>query len=248
MRALILAAGRGSRMRHLTDDRPKGLTPLRGVPLVARQRAALAAAGVREIGIVTGYRAEAFAPYADAAFHNPRWAETQMVASLARAAEWLRAGPVIVSYSDIFYGAEAVRALAGAVGGVAITYDPDWEAQWRGRFDDPLDDAETFRLKPPSGDGRRWLAGIGRRPRSIDEIEGQYMGLVRITPEGWAAIEALRAGMPPEARDAQSMTELLDALIARGTGIEAIATQGPWGEIDSVEDLAFFEGSAPQGI
>ena len=58
MRALILAAGRGSRMGHLGDDRPKCLVELEGKPLIERQIAALRRGGVDEIGVVRGYRAE----------------------------------------------------------------------------------------------------------------------------------------------------------------------------------------------
>ncbi|MFZ9450262.1 MAG: NTP transferase domain-containing protein, partial [Alphaproteobacteria bacterium] len=61
MRAIILAAGRGSRMRQLTDERPKCLVPLRGRPLLEWQLEALRGAGIREIGIVTGYRREMLA-------------------------------------------------------------------------------------------------------------------------------------------------------------------------------------------
>lgn len=242
MKALILAAGRGSRMRHLTEDRPKALTPLRGTPLIVRQCAALRAAGAAEIGIVTGYLADSFAPHADRMFHNPAWAGTQMVTSLAMAAEWLAAEPLIVSYSDIFYHPDTVVALCGAAAPVAISFDPDWEAQWSGRFDDPLDDAETFRLRD-GADGRRYLREIGRRPQQISQIEGQYMGLLRITPDGWNAVAEVRQALPDRDRDALSMTELLDLLIATGRDVEAIASIGPWGEIDSVEDLAFFERS-----
>ena len=247
MKALILAAGRGSRMRHLTEDRPKGLTPLRGTPLVERQCAALHGAGATEIGIVTGYMAESFDAHADRTFHNPRWAETQMVTSMAAAADWLTAGPVLVSYSDIFYQAETLRALAGATAALAISYDPDWQAQWAGRFEDPLDDAETFRLRT-GGDGLSYLTAISAKPDTLAEVEGQYMGLLRFTPASWDAVQKVRADLAADRRDALSMTALLDLLIARGIDIQAVPSIGPWGEIDSVEDLAFFEEHAPKAI
>lgn len=241
MKALILAAGRGSRMRHLTDDRPKGLVPLDGEALIARQRAALTAAGATEIGIVTGYRADLLAPFADTTFHNPDWEVTQMVTSLACAADWLITAPVIVSYSDIFYTPQTVTALMAATAPLAISYDPDWEALWAGRFDDPLDDAETFRLAP---DGVH-LAEIGNTPETVAEVEGQYMGLLRFTPAGWAAAQGVRAGLPDADRDCLHMTGLLQHLIAAGERIAAVACQGPWGEIDSVDDLALYERPAP---
>jgi NDP-sugar pyrophosphorylase family protein len=114
MRAVILAAGRGSRMGHLGDDRPKCLVELEGKPLIERQIAALRRGGVDEIGVVRGYRAEMI-DFPASPISQPRWAETNMVMSLAAAAPWLRSGPVIVSYADIFYRSELVRGLAAAL-------------------------------------------------------------------------------------------------------------------------------------
>src|ERR1700722_15540675 len=93
MRALILAAGRGSRMGPLGDVRPKCLVELDGRPLLDRQLAALRAGGARDIGIVRGYRKEMLADPALSYFDNDRWSETNMVMSLACAAKWLRSGP-----------------------------------------------------------------------------------------------------------------------------------------------------------
>ncbi|MCH7851617.1 MAG: hypothetical protein IIC41_02405, partial [Candidatus Marinimicrobia bacterium] len=52
---------------------------------------------------------------------------------------------------------------------IAVTYDPDWEAKWAKRFQDPLEDAETFRL---NADG--FVSDIGGHPATLSEIEGQY--------------------------------------------------------------------------
>ena len=58
--ALILAAGRGERMRPLTDRIPKPLLPLRGKPLIAWHLEALARDGVREVVINTAWLEEQF--------------------------------------------------------------------------------------------------------------------------------------------------------------------------------------------
>jgi MurNAc alpha-1-phosphate uridylyltransferase len=59
-KALILAAGRGERMRPLTDRTPKPLLPVRGRPLVAWHLEALARAGVRDVVINTAWLEEQF--------------------------------------------------------------------------------------------------------------------------------------------------------------------------------------------
>ena len=155
----------------------------KGRTLIDWQRAALQEAGVTDIAIVTGYRADMLSDQGLKTFHNANWAATNMVASLATASDWLEAEPCIVSYSDIFYDAEAVCALKTVTDALAITYDANWRELWTRRFDDPLLDAETFRITNAGV-----ILEIGQKPQSIDEVQGQFMGLLRFMPEGWAEL------------------------------------------------------------
>ena len=243
MRAVILAAGRGSRMGHLGDDRPKCLVALEGKPLIKRQIAALRRGGVDEIGVVRGYRAEMIDFPGLSYFANERWAETNMVMSLAAAAPWLRSGPVIVSYADIFYRSELVRDLAGAPGELVISYDRAWRRLWTRRFADPLSDAETFRI-----DAEGQLLEIGGKTTRIEDIEGQYMGLLKLTPTAWRAVEALLGNLDAPTRDRLDMTGLLRGLLARKMlPIGTFGTYGQWGEIDSSADLALYKNMVREG-
>ncbi|HUZ72452.1 MAG TPA: phosphocholine cytidylyltransferase family protein [Stellaceae bacterium] len=242
MRAIILAAGRGSRLGEIGNQRPKCLVELVGKPLIERQIAALRGGGVEAVGVVRGYRADMI-DFPDLTyFHNSRWSETNMVVSLTAAAEWLAASPVIVSYADIFYRRELVRGLAGAPGDLVIAYDRAWRALWSRRFADPLADAETFRADES---GR--LMEIGNKTSNIEEIEGQYMGLLKFTPRAWEEIEALLTGLDPQLRDRLDMTGLLRRLLSRGFSITTYATDGQWGEIDNSRDLALYERMVDAG-
>lgn len=237
MKAIILAAGRGSRMKSLTDERPKCLVELRGKPLLEWQLESLRAAGISDIAVVTGYKRELLAERGLSEFHNPRWAETNMVSSLACAESWLQGQPCIVSYSDIFYSPVAVRSLINNDAALAVTYDPNWLQLWTERFGDPLLDAETFRLT-----ASHTLAEIGNKPQSVDDVQGQYMGLLRFTPEGWAEVVRLRAELSPQQRDSMHMTNTLQRVIDAGrVPIEAVAYTGEWGEVDSSEDLSVYQ-------
>jgi L-glutamine-phosphate cytidylyltransferase len=236
MKALILAAGRGSRLGSLTSEKPKGMVALGGRSLIARAMDSLRQGGCTEIGLATGYRAEVLDGLVARTFHNPRWAETNMVMSLAAAADWLRAEPVIVSYSDIFYTPETVKDLCAATAEIAISYDKDWRALWEARSGDPLADAETFQL-----DSQGRLIEIGRRAKSLAEIQGQYMGLLKFTPAGWAKVEALLASLEPPLRDKLDMTGLLSRLLSQGMPIATVAQTGVWGECDTPGDLQLYE-------
>ena len=243
MRAIILAAGRGSRMGQLGDDRPKCLVELEGKPLIERQIAALRRGGVEEIGVVRGYRAEMIDFPGLSYFANERWAETNMVMSLAAASSWLRSGPVIVSYADIFYRSELVRGLAGAPGQLVISYDRDWRGLWSRRFADPLADAETFRINA-AGE----LLEIGGKTKRIEDIKGQYMGLFKFTPPAWRVVEALLRVLDAPSRDRLDVTGLLRRLLSgKEFPISTFGTDGQWGEIDNPEDVALYHKMVTEG-
>lgn len=237
MRAIILAAGRGSRMKNLTETRPKCLVELHGKALLDWQLEVLYSAGIKEIAVVTGYKRELLANRGLTEFYNPRWAVTNMVTSLACAESWLQDQPCIVSYSDIFYKISAIQSLMTCNANLAVTYDPNWLVLWMQRFGDPLLDAETFRLKP----GSQLLDDIGEKPNSIEQIQGQYMGLLRLTPEAWFEINRIRGNLNESERDSMHMTGTLKRVIDAGNvEICAVPYTCEWGEIDSESDLELY--------
>lgn len=250
-RAVILAAGRGSRMGSLGDAQPKCLVEFLGQPLIEWQIDALRAAGIPEIVLVTGYRAEGLASYGDAQRHNADWATTNMVHTLSMARDILvTPGATIVAYADLVYEPRVVTALGRARNDIATAIDLRWERLWRARFEDPLDDAETLKR-----DGNGMLLEIGRKPGSLDEVQGQFMGLTRMTQAGAemflkAFDSAVRGDTAPFGpRDAANayFTDLLQRLIDNGVGVGGIETEGGWLEFDNADDVALYHRWAESG-
>lgn len=234
MRALVLAAGRGQRMGSYTAAHPKCLITLAGETLLARQLRALRAAGAEEVGVVTGWRGEAFAAMSLTRFENPDWATTTMVSSLAAASRWLADDVTLVSYGDIVYSPATAIAVAGApADDVAVAYDPEWLALWRRRFADPMADAESFRVGPNGA-----VTEIGRSGIRAEEVQGQYMGLLRLTPDGYAALMRVLDSASGMRLD---MTALLSRALAAGVRIRGVPVPGPWCELDHPSDLTLAE-------
>jgi choline kinase len=231
MNAVILAAGRGSRLCSLTEDKPKCMVELAGKPLLKWQLQALRAGGAGKVCVVRGYRKECIVPDGFDVLENPRWAETNMVETLRCAKGVIEDGGAIISYSDIVYRPSAVKALLQAPGEIALTYDKRWKDLWSLRFEDPLKDAETFKIE-----GTR-ITDIGRRTDSYDEIQGQYMGLVKFTPAGWSRFLAVFEALPPELKKKGDMTGLLRRSIEAGVDVRGVEVDGGWCEIDSESDL-----------
>ena len=82
---------------------------------------------------------------------------------------------------------------------------------------------------------------------NIDDIQGQYMGLLKFTPAAWAAVETLLGTFEPAMRDRLDMTSLLRHLLNRKVPIDTLATDGQWGEVDNLSDLALYEKMSSAG-
>ena len=220
-------------MKNLTDEVPKCMLEFRGKPLIEWQLASLNKSGISEIGIVTGYKKEITESFGLSCFHNEKWSETNMLRSLYQAKNWLLSDDCIVAYSDIFYTENSIIPLLNTQADISITYDPNWLDQWTKRFADPLEDAETFSQE------NGWLSDIGRQPKSLDEIKGQYMGIIKFSPKGWEQLEDFLTHLP-DSFDRLDMTSLLSKLIERSVPIRTIAISDEWYEFDSMNDLNTF--------
>jgi len=235
MKGIILAAGRGSRMGGLTEKLPKCRTPFFGKELIDWQLDAFKGAGIKDVSIITGYLKETF-QYNTHYFTNERWAETQMVMTLMQAKEWLSSDDCIISYSDICYSPDPVEKLKSTSADLAISYDPDWLALWNVRMENPLDDAETFKLDSESN-----LTEIGQKTSTLNDIQGQYMGLIKTTPRAFTHIENLIDLIDPALADKLDFTSLLSLLINKGIKIKAVPISDQWYEVDTEQDLIAYQ-------
>ena len=243
---LILCAGRGTRLEPLTAEVPKCLAPLYGRPLLHWQLQAARAAGVERVVLAGGYRAEALAPFGLPVVENRDFATTNMVETLRRARGAIE-GELLLGYGDIVWEPRVLEALLAAPASNArsVVVDRAWRPYWEARFADPLADAETLRRDP---DGR--LLEIGGRPRTLDEVEAQYIGLTRWSEAAWNdALDRFQAALdgrpperpPPRAPALWYVTDLLQVLIDAGRAPFGVEVDGGWLEVDTPRDLRLAE-------
>lgn len=240
-KAIILAAGMGTRLRPLTDNLPKCLVELAGRSLLDHQIEVLRLLGISDVHVVGGYLAEKLRRD-DITLHlNHEFATTNMVYTLFRAEKELD-GPedVVVSYGDIVYEATVLERLLACEAEVCVASDKEWLRYWSARFPNPLVDAETFTV-----DSHGRISSLGNKPQTTAEIEGQFIGLMKFRGNSLPGIrstwEALRDRL--SSRDAETMytTGFLQALIDNDWDVRPVFIENQWAEVDSLSDLAVAE-------
>jgi choline kinase len=240
---LILAAGEGTRLRPYTYDCPKGLVPLFGKPLVSHQIDTLKACGVESIAIATGYKAEKFAALGYQMFHNELFASTNMVESLFAARSCLEQakGDVLISYGDIVYQQKNLQSVLATDGDIVVMVDDGWLDLWSARNENPLNDAETLKYGKQGQ-----IIELGKKPTSLDDINGQYTGLIKIPSQKIADFisfyDQLDRAVQYDGRafEQMYMTSFLQLLIDAGWMVMPAHVSHGWLEVDTVEDLQLY--------
>lgn len=248
--AVLLAAGRGSRLRNLTDDMPKPLMHLGGRTLLDRGLESIAAAGIEDVIVVTGYRANAIESLDLSQYgqrvrlaHNADWNTSGIVASFVSANPHRLGTDVMMVYGDIIYEPKTISAalVSGACPlGVTVPINTEWETLWSARMDDVYADAESLVL---DHDGA--ILEIGQPAANPARIDGQFMGVVfldaRTTTELVHHYQRQRqqVGAPHPRR--WDTTRLLTSWIEDGQRVQSVPVSGGWLEVDTVEDLEVYE-------
>ncbi len=237
-RAIIIAAGRGSRLSHHTDDRPKCMVEVDGASILEHQLSAYRTHGVDDFHLVRGYRAEDIVVPGATYHSNADWERNNILLSLFCAAPALE-GPLLASYSDILFTPEVIARAAAAPDDISLVVDTDWRGRYVARTQHPTDDAEKVIT----------LNGaVTRVHREIadDDAHGEYTGVAKFSAAGAERLKAHYharreefAGKPfREAAvfEKAYLIHLLQDMIETGVAMSHVDTHGGYMEIDTQQD------------
>ena len=221
--AIILAAGRGSRMAPLTSG-PKCLLPLHGRPLLHHQLDLLARCGIDDVVVVTGFEAAAVRAAAEgrARFvHAPDYASTNNLATL-RGCRELLVGEVVVAFADVLVSADDLRRLVDDARDLVLLVDPSVRRDG------------TMRIRHEN----RSILDVGPHI-SPERGTGSFVGVARLGPGGSAALAAELAVMAGPAFADRYYTDAVANLARAGRRVSFVTTApGRWIELDTPEDAA----------
>ena len=230
MKAIILSAGQGSRLGHLVDDRPKCLIEFNGRSLLDRQLDTLAASGVEEAVVVTGFHDELVNQAVAArsggpkvrTIYNPFYKVADNTGSLYMAREEL-SGDCLVWNGDTLVSRELMKKVVGNHrAGICVTID---------RKPDGYDDDD---MKVVEGQGR--LKAIGKRLK--EGVNGESIGLLAFRSGG---AERFREAIERAMRSPEGTTIWYLRVIhhlAQSSEVFTLDVDGEeWGEVDFPADV-----------
>ena len=229
MKAIILSAGQGSRLGHLVDDRPKCLIDFNGRSLLDRQLDTLAANGIEEAVVVTGFHdelvnqavaARSGAPRITTVF-NPFYKVADNTGSLYMAREALSGDCLVWNGDTLVSNALMAKVVANRQPGICVTVDR------KPAYDD--DDMKVVE------DGGR-LKAIGKR--IAEGVNAESIGLLAFRDGG---AERFRRAIEAAMRTSEGTTiwylRVIHHLAQQGEVWTLDISGEEWGEVDFPPDV-----------
>ena len=236
-KAVILAAGMGSRIQAFTINKPKCLIKVKGKEILERQIEVYSSAGINQIIVVTGYLANKIKSPKIIKIHNDDYQSTNMLYSLMCAKEFLNED-LIVSYGDIVFKEEVLHKLINSQADATVVSDKSWLKYWKTRFDNPLEDAESFEKY-----NECLVKSLGDKAKDASEVQGQYIGLMKFSKQGCENLINLYNSFLNNKKKLNNklvtkayMTDILNVLSSMKR-LSYVEINRGWFEIDTEKDL-----------
>jgi choline kinase len=240
LKAIIVAAGVGSRLNPLTDGRPKCLLEVKGKTILERALDALHDNGIEQIAVVRGYCGHLL-DFPDLTYcENPDFRRNNILQSLF-CAEIEMDDDFIFSYSDIVYSSEIVAKLIDSKADFAITVDTKWDQTYEGRDLHPIAEAELVKVE----NGK--VTRIGKGAVNPEDAHGEFIGLAKFTKSAAETMKSIYHRVKEDHRgapfqnavslDKAYMTDMIQEIVDMGSVVESVDIEGGWREIDTPQDL-----------
>lgn len=236
MKVIILAAGMGTRLGRHTNEIPKCMVKIKKFPIIYFQKLILSKFNIfkNNIYIVTGYKHNKINIDNFKKIINPYYYKTNMLYSLFYKKKIL-SDKLIISYGDIVYSDKIINKLISSKAMISVVIDKNWRSYWNKRFKDPLSDAESLRI-----DQKGYIREIGSKVININQINGQYIGLIKLSKKGSELFKkhySTHTSFNGKFYKKAYLTDFLNDLIIKGYRVKAIMVNNPWIEVDTIKDL-----------
>ena len=239
-KALIIAAGLGSRLKKHTEDLPKCMLDFGGKTLLQRQLDAYKKCGIEDISLIRGYKKEKINYKGIKYFENTDYKNNNILNSIFYA-EKIISGNIIISYSDILFDSSVVERTLDSDHDISVVVDIDWRGYYVGRKDHPISEAENVIFN-----SNNEVEKIGKINTGKEEVHGEFIGMIRLSNRGteifkehFHRLKKIYWNKPfQRAKIFQKayLTDFIQELVDIGIKVHCVIIESGWKEIDTVED------------
>jgi L-glutamine-phosphate cytidylyltransferase len=239
-KALIIAAGLGSRLKKHTENLPKCMLDFGGKTLLQRQLNAYQKCNIKDISLIRGYKKEKIKYKGIRYFENSDYKNNNILNSIFYAEKFIN-GNIIISYSDILFDSSVVQRTIESNHDISVVVDIDWRGYYVGRKDHPISEAENVIFN-----SNNEVEKIGKINTGNEEVHGEFIGMIKLSNRGteifkehFNRLKKIYWNKPfQRAKTFQKayLTDFIQELVDLGVKVHCVIIESGWKEIDTVED------------
>jgi choline kinase/DNA-binding XRE family transcriptional regulator len=239
-KALIIAAGLGSRLKKHTENLPKCMLDFGGKTLLQRQLDSYKKCGIKDISLIRGYKKEKINYKGIKYFENTDYKNNNILNSIFYA-EKVISGNIIISYSDILFNSSVVERTLDSDHDISVVVDIDWRGYYVGRKEHPISEAENVIFN-----SNNEVEKIGKINTGKEEVHGEFIGMIKLSNRGteifkehFHRLKKIYWNKPfQRAKIFQKayLTDFIQELVDIGIKVHCVIIESGWKEIDTVED------------
>ena len=242
MKAIIVAAGIGSRLGELTKEFPKSLIDINGKSILERQISLFKKFGIDNIVIIRGPHREKFS-FDDVKYVNDDDYENHNLLGSLMVAEDELNEDVIISYGDIVFDEIILEQILAFSGNAGLAIDYNWEKNYSEKSKELLGKVSVVTIENNSISNIGYYENIDKNPGSI---LGEFIGIMKLSPQSAnyfvTKYNELKRNHDGKFHDSPSInfaiiTDMINELLQHGIKFTPIKISGKWYEIDTPEDL-----------
>ena len=240
VKALIIAAGLGSRLKKHTENLPKCMLDFGGKTLLQRQLEAYNKNNIKDISLIRGYKKEKINYKGLRYFENKDYKNNNILNSIFYAEKIIN-GNIIISYSDILFDPTVVQRTMESNHDISVVVDIDWRGYYVGRKDHPISEAENVIFN-----SNNEVEKIGKINTGNEEVHGEFIGMIKLSSRGaeifkehFHRLKKIYWNKPfQRAKIFQKayLTDFIQELVDIGIKVHCVIIESGWKEIDTVED------------
>ena len=239
-KALIIAAGLGSRLKKHTEDLPKCMLDFGGKTLLQRQLDAYKKNSIKNISVIRGYKKEKINYKGLKYYENTDFRNNNILNSIFYAEDFI-SGNIVISYSDILFDSVVVKRALQSNHDISVVVDIDWRGYYVGRKDHPLSEAENVIFN-----SNNEVEKIGKINTGNEEVHGEFIGMIKLSNRGceifkehFNRLKKLYWNKPFQRAaifQKAYLTDFIQELVDIGVKVHCVIIESGWKEIDTVED------------
>ena len=231
MKCIILAAGRGTRIKSISKNKPKCLIKINNISILQRQINFLRKLKIKNIIVITGYKKKQINFKNIKYILNKDYKNNEQLESLFCAKKEFNED-LLITFGDIIFDFSTIKKLAmSRKGDIVLGIDSNWKKRYILRYDHPYEQADKVEVNKK---GR--VLKIGKK-LNLKDASAEFLGILKLSRRGCGVFSSNYSDLKKKQKTRKmQIHDFIKEIIKAKNHVQSCDLRGKFMEIDTLND------------